>query len=39
MAAAWFMTTLAPTPIMVALVQSAGTLPVCLLALPAGTLA
>ena len=39
MAAGWFMTTLDPTPIMVALVQSASTLPVCLLALPAGTLA
>jgi predicted MFS family arabinose efflux permease len=39
MAASWFMTTLDSTPIMVALVQSASTLPVCLLALPAGTLA
>lgn len=39
MAASWFMTTLDPTPFMVALVQSASTLPVCLLALPAGTLA
>jgi predicted MFS family arabinose efflux permease len=39
MAAGWFMTTLDSTPFMVALVQSASTLPVCLLALPAGTLA
>lgn len=39
MAAGWFMTTLDPTPSMVALVQAASTLPVCLLALPAGTLA
>jgi predicted MFS family arabinose efflux permease len=39
MTAAWFMTTLDSTPFMVALVQSASTLPVCLLALPAGTLA
>ena len=39
MAASWFMTTLDSTPFMVALVQSASTLPVCLLALPAGTLA
>ncbi|MEP7312524.1 MAG: MFS transporter [Pseudomonadota bacterium] len=38
-AAGWLMTTLAPTPLMVALVQSATTLPVFLLALPAGTLA
>ncbi len=33
------MTTLDPTPWMVALVQAAYTLPVCLLAIPAGTLA
>jgi len=39
MAAGWYMTTLDPTPSMVALVQVANTLPVCLLALPAGTLA
>lgn len=39
MASGWFMTTLDPTPWMVALVQAANTLPVCLLALPAGTLA
>jgi len=38
-AAGWLMTTLDPTPAMVALVQAATTLPVCLLALPAGTLA
>jgi predicted MFS family arabinose efflux permease len=39
MAAGWLMTTLAPKPLMVALVQAATTLPVFLLALPAGTLA
>nr|ACN58741.1 protein of unknown function DUF894 [uncultured bacterium BLR2] len=39
LAAGWFMTTLDPTPYMVALVQAANTLPVCLLAIPAGTLA
>lgn len=38
-AASWFMTTLDSTPYMVALVQAATTLPVFLLALPAGTLA
>ena len=38
-AAGWFMATLSPSPAMVALVQAATTLPVCLLALPAGTLA
>ena len=37
--AAWLMTSLAPSPLMVALVQSATTLPVVLLALPAGALA
>jgi len=37
--AAWLMTSLAPTPIMVALVQSAASLPVFLLVLPAGALA
>jgi predicted MFS family arabinose efflux permease len=39
MAGGWLMTTLDPTPFMVAMVQAANTLPVCLLALPAGTLA
>jgi MFS family permease len=38
-AAGWLMTTLDPTPSMVALVQAATTLPVFLLALPAGALA
>ena len=38
-AGSWFMATLDPTPYMVAMVQAANTLPVCLLALPAGTLA
>jgi len=37
--AAWLMTTLAPTPFMVAMVQTASTLPFFLLALPAGALA
>lgn len=37
--AAWLMTTLDPSPKMVALVQAAGTLPVFLLALPGGALA
>jgi MFS family permease len=36
---AWLMTTLAPSPIMVALMQVATSLPMVLLALPAGTLA
>jgi MFS family permease len=35
----WLMTTLAPSPLMVALVQTATTLPMFLLALPAGALA
>jgi predicted MFS family arabinose efflux permease len=39
MAGGWLMTTLDSTPYMVAMVQAANTLPVCLLALPAGTLA
>jgi predicted MFS family arabinose efflux permease len=39
LAAGWFMTTLAPTPAMVALVQAATTFPVFLLALPAGAIA
>ncbi len=38
-AAAWLMTSLAPSPLWVALVQSAGTLPVFLLGLPSGALA
>lgn len=38
-AAAWLMTELAPTPIMVSLVRAAATLPVFVLALPAGALA
>ena len=37
--AGWLMTTLAPSPTMVALVQAATTLPVFLFALPAGALA
>lgn len=38
-ASGWLMTSLAPSPTMVALVQAATTLPVFLLALPAGALA
>src|SRR5258708_35628033 len=38
-AAAWTMTTLAPSPIMVSLMQTATSLPFFLLALPAGALA
>lgn len=38
-AAAWLMTSLSPSPIMVALVQSASTLPVFLLGVPSGALA
>src|SRR6058998_1141133 len=38
-AAAWLMTLLAPSPLMVSLVQAATTLPLFLLALPAGALA
>ena len=38
-AAAWLMTSLAPSPLMVSLVQAATTLPLFLLALPAGALA
>ncbi|MCJ0762233.1 MFS transporter [Variovorax terrae] len=38
-AAAWLMTSLAPSPLWVALVQSASTLPVLLLGLPSGALA
>jgi MFS family permease len=37
--AAWLMTSLAPTPMMVALVQAATTLPVFLIGLPAGAIA
>lgn len=37
--AAWLMTSLAPSPLMVALVQTATSLPMFLLALPAGALA
>ncbi|MGH9750888.1 MAG: MFS transporter [Candidatus Polarisedimenticolia bacterium] len=37
--AAWLMTSLSPSPFMVALVQSATTLPIFFLALPAGALA
>lgn len=37
--AGWLMTTLSPTPLMVALVQAATTLPVFLFALPAGAVA
>ncbi|TFY99953.1 MFS transporter [Ramlibacter rhizophilus] len=38
-AAAWLMTSIAPTPLWVALVQAASTLPVFLLGLPSGALA
>jgi MFS family permease len=38
-ASAWIMTDLAPSPMMVSLVQAAAQLPVLLLALPAGALA
>lgn len=38
-AAAWLMTSLAPAPLMVALVQAATSLPIFLFALPAGALA
>jgi MFS family permease len=38
-AAGWLMTALTPSPLMIALVQAATTLPVFLLALPAGALA
>ena len=37
--AGWLMTSLSPTPVMVALVQTATTLPIFLLAMPAGALA
>ncbi len=39
LAAGWLMTSLIPSPAWVALVQAATTLPVCLLSIPAGTLA
>lgn len=39
LAAGWLMATLTDSPAWVALVQAATTLPVCLLAIPAGTLA
>src|SRR5713226_4624383 len=35
----WLMTSLSPSPVLVALVETAGSLPVVLLALPAGALA
>jgi MFS family permease len=38
-ASGWLMTSLNPDPFVVALVQAADTLPICLLALPAGALA
>jgi MFS family permease len=38
-ASAWLMTTLGPSPLWVALVQSASTLPVFILGLPSGALA
>ncbi|MDX2149025.1 MAG: MFS transporter [Planctomycetota bacterium] len=37
--AGWLMTTMDPSPLMVSLVQAAGTLPILFLALPAGALA
>ena len=37
--AAWLMTSLAPSPLMVSLIQTASSLPIFLLALPAGALA
>jgi len=37
--AGWLMTTLSPSPVMIALVQTATTLPIFLLAIPAGALA
>ena len=38
-ASAWLMTSLSPDPLIVALVQAASTLPICLFAIPAGALA
>ena len=37
--ASWLMTSLSPTPVMVALIQTATTLPIFLLVMPAGALA
>jgi MFS family permease len=37
--AAWLMTSLSPSPLMVALIQTAASLPIVLIALPAGALA
>jgi MFS family permease len=37
--AAWLMTSLSPSPVLVALIQTASSLPILLLALPAGALA
>ena len=37
--AAWLMTSLSPSPLLVALIQTASSLPILLLALPAGALA
>src|SRR5271155_2681398 len=37
--AAWLMTSLSPSPLMVALIQTASSLPILILALPAGALA
>src|SRR5271157_4988887 len=38
-ASGWLMTSLDPDPLIVALVQAASTLPICLFAIPAGALA
>ena len=38
-ASGWLMTTLNPDPLLVALVQAASSLPICLFAIPAGALA
>src|SRR5882724_7017170 len=38
-AAAWYMTSLSPSPLMVALIQAATSLPVFLVGLPAGAVA
>ena len=38
-ASGWLMTSLNPDPLVVALVQAASNLPICLLAMPAGALA
>ena len=39
MGAGWLMTSLSPTPLMVALVQTATSLPIFMLALPSGAMA